>query len=185
MSFKDLLQKALEKKAESTEAPKLETFMKPAVEETMKKQLDADFRKDEGNHPQALRTRQPTIVKTSSADFYIKTAEAACRLRTRRKLRAQDMGVSPMKKSAETQEDPLETAGRVFQVGGSLGYGAGGLLSVHALHRRLATGEWPGSSKAIGPAILGGLGARVIGRGMSRIGKWEREEREKREKGKK
>jgi hypothetical protein len=98
MSFKDLLQKALEKKAESTEAPKLETFMKPAVEETMKKQLDADFRKDEGNHPQALRTRQPTIVKTSSADFYIKTAEAACRLRTKRKLRAQDMGVAPMKR---------------------------------------------------------------------------------------
>lgn len=97
MSFRDTLKQALEKRAESTEAPKLETFMKPAVEETMKKQLDADYRKDEGNHPQALRTRQPTIVKTSSADFYEKTSEAACRLRIKRKLRAQDMGVSPMK----------------------------------------------------------------------------------------
>lgn len=94
----DRLQEGLKKKAESTENPKLQTFMTPAIEEAMKKQLDKDFREDEGNQPLALRTRQPTIVKTSSAEFYEKTAEAACRLRTRRKLRMQDAGVAPAKK---------------------------------------------------------------------------------------
>lgn len=75
------------KKGESTENPKLIPFMKPAVEDAMKKQLDKKFGEDAGNHPDAERTRQPTIVKTSSAEFYEKVAQAMCRKSIKKKLR--------------------------------------------------------------------------------------------------
>lgn len=75
------------KKSESTEQPKLQPYLKPAVEAALQKQLDKAFTEDEGNHPDAERTRQPTITKISSAEFYEKVAEAMCRLGIRKKLK--------------------------------------------------------------------------------------------------
>lgn len=74
------------KRSESTEKPHLMYHMTPAIEDAMKKQLDKVSKEDEGNHPQAERTREPTITKISSEAFYEKVGEALCRARLRRKL---------------------------------------------------------------------------------------------------
>jgi hypothetical protein len=74
---------------EQEQKPGLVPFMKDAVEESINKQLDKAWKKDDSAGDVSGAEREPTeVVKMSEADFYVKVGGALLRKRIERKIKS-------------------------------------------------------------------------------------------------
>ena len=73
---------------EQEKKPDLVPFMKASVEESINRQLDKAWKKDDSAGDVSGADREPTeVVKMSEADFYVKVGAALMRKRIERKIK--------------------------------------------------------------------------------------------------
>jgi hypothetical protein len=77
----------MKKEGESTENPNPVRPIEKAVENEITSRLDRAAREAAPAPGLAVQQRSPTAVKIDETNFHAKTAEALCRLKTRRRLR--------------------------------------------------------------------------------------------------
>jgi len=74
---------------EQEKKPDLVPFMKASVEESINRQLDKSWKKDDSAGDISGADREPTeVLKMSEADFYVKVGSALMRKRLVRKLKS-------------------------------------------------------------------------------------------------